>query len=98
MMPCTAAMLDGGYRHIRGREGLGEGDPKLFGALGLWVSWEGLPGLLLLAAILGLSVAFARRILGSPVEIQSKLPLGSFLTAAGWIGWIVWLYGPPVVV
>ncbi|MDB5681781.1 MAG: peptidase, partial [Sphingomonas bacterium] len=39
------------YRRLRGRDGLGGGDPKLLGAIGLWVGWAMLPFVLLLACL-----------------------------------------------
>ncbi len=41
------------YRRIRGREGLGFGDAKLFAAAGAWVGASGLPGVLAGAALGG---------------------------------------------
>ena len=48
------------YRRSRGREGLGAGDPKLLGAIGLWTGWMALPAVLLIAALAGLAVAVAQ--------------------------------------
>ena len=48
------------YSHLRGRDGLGLGDAKLFAASGAWLGLEGLPGVLLVAcgaAIVALLVA-----------------------------------------
>ncbi len=57
------------YRRWRGREGLGLGDAKLLGALGAWVSWEGLPSVVLIGALSALSAALlqglVRRRLGA---------------------------------
>ncbi|MGZ9114258.1 MAG: prepilin peptidase, partial [Brevundimonas sp.] len=36
-------VLSWGYRRLRGREGLGGGDPYLLAAIGAWVGWIGLP-------------------------------------------------------
>ena len=44
------------YKRLRGREGLGGGDPKLLGAIGLWLGWRMLPAVLLLAAMTGLAL------------------------------------------
>jgi leader peptidase (prepilin peptidase) / N-methyltransferase len=84
-LACLAAL----YRCLRGRHGLGWGDVKLLGAIGIWVSWEGLPGVLLIAAVCGLIVALTR-LYGFRTEEQ-HYPLGTFLAFGAWI---VWLYGP----
>jgi len=77
------------YRLVRGRDGMGWGDIKLLGAIGVWVSWEGLPGVLLIAALTGLLVATVQRCaFGSA---RQHYPLGTFLAIGAWI---IWLYGP----
>lgn len=67
------------YRRTRGREGLGGGDPKLLGAIGLWLGWIPLAPLLALAAALGLSVALVRGL-----SARASLPFGTMLAAAAW--------------
>lgn len=47
------------YRDIKGREGMGQGDPKLFGAIGLWLGLAAMPSALLLAAVIGILSAVA---------------------------------------
>lgn len=51
------ALLGLAYRQLRGIEGLGAGDPKLLGAIGLWTGWQPLPLILLLASAVGLAAA-----------------------------------------
>jgi leader peptidase (prepilin peptidase)/N-methyltransferase len=77
------------YRRNRGRTGLGLGDAKLFGALGAWLGWRMLPGVLLAACLLGLAWALALRLRGRPVGRATALPLGTLLAIAGWSGWAV---------
>lgn len=79
------------YRKVRGREGLGGGDPFMLGAGGAWVGWIGLPSVLLWASAAALSVVAARILLRRPVSGQDRLPFGVFL-AVGF--WCVWLWGP----
>lgn len=81
------------YRQLRGREGLGLGDAKLLAAIGAWVSWAGLPSVLLFGSILGLVFALLKSATGSGLRLSDRLPFGVFLAAGGWI---VWLYGPLV--
>jgi leader peptidase (prepilin peptidase)/N-methyltransferase len=79
------------YRRVRGRDGLGGGDPFLFAGAGAWVGWLGLPSVLLWACAAGFSVVAARLVTGRSVEGGDRLPFGVFLA----IGvWLVWLYGP----
>lgn len=79
------------YRRIRGREGLGGGDPFLFAGAGAWVGWTGLPSVLLWASAAGLSVVVARLALRRPLAMADRLPFGVFLAVGIWL---VWLYGP----
>ncbi|MFN7536004.1 MAG: prepilin peptidase, partial [Brevundimonas sp.] len=79
------------YQRLRSRQGLGGGDPFLFGAGGAWVGWIGLPSVLLWGSAAGLSLVLARLILRRPVAMTDRLPFGTFLAAGVWL---VWLYGP----
>jgi leader peptidase (prepilin peptidase)/N-methyltransferase len=79
------------YRQWRGRDGLGQGDAKLFSALGAWVSWQGLPTVMLYATAVGIIVVSALSIRGASISPDRKLPFGTFLCVGGWL---VWLYGP----
>jgi leader peptidase (prepilin peptidase)/N-methyltransferase len=45
------------FWRLRGVEGLGIGDAKLFGAAGAWLGWQALPVVLLIAAVMGLAFA-----------------------------------------
>ncbi|MGX7897034.1 prepilin peptidase [Tsuneonella sp. HG222] len=69
-----------GYRSLKGRNGLGGADKKLFGAIGLWCGLGNLPLLLLGASCLGIAVYAVLRAkkLAGP---SSPLPLGTFLAA-----------------
>ena len=44
------------FRRLRGYDGLGGGDAKLFAAAGAWVGWPGLPSVLLIASVAALAV------------------------------------------
>jgi leader peptidase (prepilin peptidase)/N-methyltransferase len=78
-----------GYRAFRGREGMGGGDPKLFGAIGLWLGWRSLPSVLLFAGLLGLGIVLFRRLTGRAVARGDALPLGTLIAAAAYPAWLV---------
>lgn len=80
------------YRRLRGRTGLGGGDPKLLAAAGAWVSIYGLPYVLLIGAGTGLIYALARGLAGYETRAHTPVPFGPFL-ALGF--WITWLYRLP---
>jgi leader peptidase (prepilin peptidase)/N-methyltransferase len=65
------------YQRSRGREGLGAGDPKLLGAIGLWTGALVLPTILLIAALGGLAVA----VMQGRGRLD-RLPFGSLLACA----------------
>ena len=79
------------YRRLRGRDGLGDGDPILLAAGGAWVGWIGLPSVLLWASAAGLSFVAARMLLGRKVSAVDRLPFGPCLAAGVWL---TWLLGP----
>ncbi len=76
------------YRHVRGREGLGGGDPKLFGAIGLWLGASMLAPVLLGASVTGLAVALAMKLSGREIRMTSRLPLGTLLAIAAFPAWL----------
>lgn len=68
------------FRKLRQVEGMGGGDPKLFGAIGLWIGWQGLPMTLLLATLIGficIAVAFALS-----KKSDTQLPFGAYMGMA----------------
>lgn len=76
------------YWRVRGREGMGGGDPKLFGAIGLWIGWRMLPAVLMLAALVGLGVVLVARLRGRPMPRDTALPFGALLAVAAYPAWL----------
>jgi leader peptidase (prepilin peptidase)/N-methyltransferase len=83
-----------GYRRLRGREGMGGGDVKLFGAIGLWLGWQMLPLVLFGAAAAGLFWALILLATGRSLSGASRLPFGVFLALAAGGGWLVLEWTP----
>ena len=84
------AALGWGWERATGREALGLGDAKLFAAAGAWLGWQGLPSVLLIAALAGLAMALVRGLLRQG-GLRAPLPFGPGL-AAGF--WLTWAHGP----
>ncbi|MEQ9315388.1 MAG: A24 family peptidase, partial [Henriciella sp.] len=83
------------YRITRGRDGLGRGDAKLLGALGLWTGWTRLPDILLMASLAGLAAALvSSRLSKEPLSGSTALAFGPWLALAGWVSWLA---GPILV-
>jgi leader peptidase (prepilin peptidase)/N-methyltransferase len=76
------------FRLLTGKEGMGYGDFKLFGALGAWLGWQMLPLILLLSAgvgaVVGVALILVRRH-GRDIPI----PFGPYLAGAGWVA-LLW--------
>ncbi|PXA92935.1 prepilin peptidase [Nostoc sp. 3335mG] len=77
------------YRRLRGRVGLGGGDPKLFGAIGLWLGWQALPLVLLIASIAGLVAVAVMAAMGRRPTVTDRLPLGTLLAASAFLCWAI---------
>jgi leader peptidase (prepilin peptidase)/N-methyltransferase len=77
------------YRALRRREGLGGGDPKLFGAIGAWLGWALLPYVLLIAGLIGIGAVVVAELRGEKVTAVTRIPLGALLAVAAWPVWIV---------
>lgn len=78
-----------GYRMLRGRDGMGDGDPPLLGAIGLWIGPMGVIGAVIGASLLGLVAALAMLLARRPVAGDTTLPLGTLLAAAAWVIFLV---------
>lgn len=71
------------FQRVRGVEGLGGGDPKLFGAIGLLIGWQPLPLCMVLACLLALlSIGYGW---WRGRAVPTMLPLGSFLAMATYL-------------
>lgn len=78
-----------GYGLATGREGMGLGDVKLLGALGLALGLERLPITVLIAAVTALCLALmraARR--GRRLDRLGRVPFGAVLCAAAAVVWL----------
>ncbi len=78
-----------GYRRLRGREGMGGGDPKLLAGIGAWVGVLALPFTLLGAGLLGLAAILLMLGRGEEVTATSRRPLGALMAVAAWPVWLV---------
>ena len=75
----SLGIIGAAYAAIRKRQGLGGGDPKLLGAIGIWIGWESMAPLVALAAAMGLAVALA-----TGRQAGDQLAFGTMLAAAAW--------------
>lgn len=79
------------YSALRRRPGLGDGDAKLVAAAGAWVGWQGLPSVILIAALSALVAVAVAGLLRRPITASTPIPFGPFLAMASWL---TWLCGP----
>lgn len=68
---------------LRHQEGMGAGDPKLFGAIGIWLGWQALPFTLLFSCLVGFAYIMLRYAPGKMKAVQ--LPFGAFLCVAAFM-------------
>lgn len=84
----TLLLLAEAFKRLRGRDGMGGGDPKLAAAIGCWLGWMPLPVMFLLASGGGIVWALAQK---KDVPITDRhIPFGAFMAAAAWLAVPVW--------
>ena len=76
------------FKLLTGKEGMGYGDFKLMGAMGAWLGWAALPGVVLLASLTGIIAAVVLMLRGS-MERETPMPFGPFIAAAGWLAMVL---------
>lgn len=78
------------YRRVRGRDGLGRGDAKLLGAVGLWVGAFGIAPVLLIASLGGIAAALALSLReAKALTGQSPIAFGPWIALGGYIIWLL---------
>lgn len=70
------------FRVATGKEGMGQGDMKLLAAMGAWLGWQSLPGVVLVASLAGVAGGLALRVAGRLAK-DEPLPFGPCLAGAG---------------
>lgn len=76
------------YKQLRGRDGLGGGDPKLLAAIGAWLGWQALPYVLIGGSGIGLLFVLVKRLRGGSISATDRLPLGALMALAAFPLWI----------
>ena len=84
-------LVGAAYKAVRGRDGLGGGDPKLLGAIGLWLGWRMLPVVVFLAALSGLAVVLSGMVRGRRASLGDRMPFGALLAVAAYPAWLLLL-------
>lgn len=84
------ALVAWAYQRWRGFAGMGGGDPKLVAAIGVWLGWQGLPFMLLLASGGGLLWALATMRKGDLTPARRQIPFGAFAAVAAWAAVPLW--------
>jgi len=77
------------YETFRHRQGLGEGDAAVLGLIGMWVGWQGLGAVLLIAAVTGIIIGgislLKKREKNQEFTtlLQTQIPFAPYLCLAG---------------
>jgi leader peptidase (prepilin peptidase)/N-methyltransferase len=78
------------FKLVTGKEGMGYGDFKLFGALGAWFGWPALVPMILMASVIGAVIGIALKF-STGLREGGYVPFGPFLAGAGFTAMI---FGP----
>jgi len=71
--------LAASFRHVRGVEGLGFGDQKFAAAAGLWIGWQQIALMLLIASLSALAFVAIVALRSGSFSKSIRLPFGPFL-------------------
>lgn len=81
------SMIAALFYYFRGIDGLGLGDQKFAGAAGLWIGWEQISSMLLIASCSALIFMIVRSAKGHRLDISSRVPFGPFLGLGTVVCW-----------
>ncbi len=79
--------INGLFKIIRHKEGMGGGDFKFLAMLGAWMGWQALPMIVLLSAFVAAAIGLTMMLIKRQ-DMDLKIPYGPYLAAAGWICFI----------
>jgi leader peptidase (prepilin peptidase) / N-methyltransferase len=82
------SMIAALFSYVRGVDGLGMGDQKFAAAAGLWIGWEEIASMLLIASCSALVFVMIRSAREWKLDRTARIPFGPFLglgTVACWL-------------
>ena len=82
------------YGKLTGKQGMGNGDFKLFAGLGAWFGWQALIPIILLSCVVGIALWAVMKSFGK-VDQNGQMPFGPFLAGAGFLAMLL---GTPMLV
>ncbi|WP_236903886.1 prepilin peptidase [Comamonas serinivorans] len=82
------------FKLLTGKIGMGNGDFKLFAALGAWFGWQALVPIILLSCVVGIVVGVALKAMRKSGQ-GDPIPFGPFLSGAGFLA--MFLGGPALL-
>lgn len=77
------------FRHLRGIDGLGFGDQKFSAAAGLWIGWQEIAPMLLIACCSALVFVTMRSVKHRKLDVTARVPFGPFLGLGTTVCWLV---------
>jgi leader peptidase (prepilin peptidase) / N-methyltransferase len=80
--------LAASFRYLRGIDGLGFGDQKFSAAVGLWIGWQHVAVMFLIASCSALVFVAIRAAEERKFDAQSRLPFGPFLGLGAMVCWL----------
>jgi leader peptidase (prepilin peptidase)/N-methyltransferase len=90
---CAAVLIDETYLRLRGRHGLGRGDAKLMAAAAMWLGFESLLHMLLIACAAAFTYILLARAANQAIGSQTPIPFGPFLSLGFFASWCLLLIG-----
>ena len=81
---CSLWIIAKLFRLIRGKDGMGHGDFKVFAIFGAWLGWQSLPIIILLASLSGTIIGISL-ILTKKIDRHTPIPFGPFIIIAGFL-------------
>jgi leader peptidase (prepilin peptidase)/N-methyltransferase len=81
-------MISALFSYVRGVDGLGYGDLKFVAAAGLWIGWEAIASMLLIASCSALIFVMIRSAREWKLDRTARVPFGPFLGLGTVVCWL----------